>query len=177
MAPRRRRIDDLDIADSACDLLIERGAGALTFAEVGKRCGLAPPTLVQRFGTREGLLASLTAALSRRVSEVFVRRDGSGRALFAMQQTLSELAQVQVAASLLAPSADLRGYALELRRQISFALVRAIEAGELPRLDVAQLARTLQIVFVGAVATALLERRDPGAEVTLAVAAQLAEYV
>lgn len=177
MAARRRRIDDLAITDSACELLIERGAGALTFAEVGKRCGLAPPTLVQRFGTREGLLGTLPAALSRRVGEVFVRRDGSGPALLAVQQTLSELAQVQVAASLLAPSVDLQGYALELRRQISFALVRAIEAGELPRLDVAQLARTLQIVFAGAVATALLERCDPGAEVALAVGAQLAEYV
>jgi hypothetical protein len=116
----------------------------VTFVEVAQRCGLAPPTLVQRFSTRQGML---------------------------------DLAPVQAAATLTAPTVELRAYSLELRKQISFALAAAIEGGELPRCDVAQLARNIQINFAGAVATALLERRDAALEISTAFDLQLANYI
>ncbi len=68
-------------------------------------------------------------------------------------------------------------YALELRKQISLSLAAAMEAGELPRCEVARLARTIQISALGAAAAALLERGDVGAEVVEALDAQLASYI
>lgn len=54
---RPRTISDEAILDAAF-VVMQRGGGpeALTFASVGKAAGLSPATLVQRFGTRAGLL-------------------------------------------------------------------------------------------------------------------------
>ncbi len=54
--PRPRTVPDRDLLDSA--LLVIRSAGpeALTFAAAAAECGLAASTLVQRFGSKAGLL-------------------------------------------------------------------------------------------------------------------------
>lgn len=177
MAPRRRRITDLDIADRACGLLVGGGPEAVTFAEVAKLCGLAAPTLVQRFGTRDAMLAATAAALRARVTAVFMGADATTPRLAVLRDCLNQLAPLQAAATLTAPTVDLSAYSLEVRKQISYALAWALEAGELPRCDVAQLARAIQINFAGAVATALLERRAAEREITTAFDLQFADYV
>ena len=53
---RPRTISDDDILDAAGILLRRGGAAALTFAAVSAASGLAPATLVQRYGDRERLL-------------------------------------------------------------------------------------------------------------------------
>ena len=54
--PRQRTVPDQDLLDAA--LLVIRAAGpeALTFAAAAKESGLAASTVVQRFGTKAGLL-------------------------------------------------------------------------------------------------------------------------
>ena len=54
--PRQRTIPDQDLLDAA--LLVIRAAGpeALTFAAAAQESGLAASTIVQRFGTKAGLL-------------------------------------------------------------------------------------------------------------------------
>jgi AcrR family transcriptional regulator len=177
MSPRTRRLTDNHIADLACQLLVERGAMAVTFAEVSKRCGLAPPTLVQRFGSREGMVAAAAEALRARISQVFETSGQEISALESLLASLQRLAPVQAAALHIASAVSQTAYSKELRKQISFALVSAIGAGELPHCDVAQLARSIQLSFAGAVVIALLEGREAASEVASAVQLQLASYV
>jgi AcrR family transcriptional regulator len=175
VSPRRKNIADATVAQHACRLLVEGGPAAVTFAQVSESSGLAPPTLVQRFGTREGMLLAAAAALRGRVS-LAVGDARQSSVLTGLRAALSLLAPDMVAAVQLAREVPLHHYALELRKQISFALAEAVEAAELPHCDVAQLARTIQISAMGAVAIALLERGDAVREVGLAFDAQLASY-
>lgn len=60
--PRKRTIADQDVLDAALAIVRANGPAALTFAALALRIDLAPATIVQRFGTKAGLLR---AALSR----------------------------------------------------------------------------------------------------------------
>ena len=50
--PRRKTLSDEQVMGAALERLQADGPDALTFAGVAAACGLAPATLVQRFGTR-----------------------------------------------------------------------------------------------------------------------------
>jgi AcrR family transcriptional regulator len=54
--PRPRTIADLDLLDAALGLIHDQGPASLTFASLARATGLAPATLVQRFGSKDGLL-------------------------------------------------------------------------------------------------------------------------
>ncbi|MER5673317.1 TetR/AcrR family transcriptional regulator [Pseudonocardia alni] len=54
--PRRKQVPDADVLDAALDVLHARGPQALTFAALAEASGLAPATLVQRFGGKAELL-------------------------------------------------------------------------------------------------------------------------
>lgn len=54
--PRKRSVSDEAILDDALRLAETRGPAALTFSSLSAEVGLAPATLVQRFGTKAGLL-------------------------------------------------------------------------------------------------------------------------
>ena len=53
--PRPKTLSDEDVLAAAHRLIHERGPEALTFESLGRACGLSPATLVQRFGTKEGM--------------------------------------------------------------------------------------------------------------------------
>jgi len=175
MSPRRRTIHNQTIINLACDLLIEQGPGAITFAQVAQRSGLAPATLVQRFATRDAMLAALAGGLTALVAPAFEGTAGSP--LDRLRAGSARLAPAIGAALALSPDTGTGQFSLALRKQVSFALSSAIEAGELPRCDIAQLGRTIQIAIIGAVANARLEGGDVDAEVLQAVDQQLAAYV
>jgi AcrR family transcriptional regulator len=64
--PRTRTIPDDRIFSAIQRLLREGGDRAVSFASVAAATGLAPPTLVQRYGSRDGMvLAARTAAWDR----------------------------------------------------------------------------------------------------------------
>lgn len=54
--PRKRTIPDEDLLDAALGLLREVGPDAVSFGMLSTRVELAPSTLVQRFGSKAGLL-------------------------------------------------------------------------------------------------------------------------
>ncbi len=54
--PRPRTVDDETILDAALTVAHRDGPQRLTFAAVAEEVGLSPATLVQRFGTKRGLL-------------------------------------------------------------------------------------------------------------------------
>lgn len=58
---RPRLISDDAILDATRQVLAELGPTKLTLAAVGARVGLAPPTLMQRFGSKRGLLLASAA--------------------------------------------------------------------------------------------------------------------
>ncbi|HVH23909.1 MAG TPA: helix-turn-helix domain-containing protein [Pseudonocardia sp.] len=60
--PRRRTIPDQDLLDAALVVVRDAGPEALTFAAAAQQSGLAASTIVQRFGSKAGLLR---AALAR----------------------------------------------------------------------------------------------------------------
>jgi AcrR family transcriptional regulator len=175
MSPRHRTIHNDTIIRLACDLLIERGPAAITFAQVAQRAGLAPATLVQRFATRDAMLAALATGLTAIVIPAFDRPGTSP--LGRLRAGSAQLAPAIAAALALSPDTGTGQFILTIRKQVSFALSAAIEGGELPRCDIAQLGRTIQIAIVGAVASARLEGGDVQSEVLQAVDQQLAAYV
>jgi AcrR family transcriptional regulator len=58
---RPRLISDDVILDATNHVLAELGPTKLTLAAVGARVGLAPPTLMQRFGSKRGLMLATAA--------------------------------------------------------------------------------------------------------------------
>jgi AcrR family transcriptional regulator len=56
--PRPKTLPDLDVLKTAHRLIHQHGPDALTFAGVAQACGLSAATLVQRFGTKAGLIRS-----------------------------------------------------------------------------------------------------------------------
>ncbi len=60
--PRHKIIPDAAVHAEILRLLTTQGEAALSFAAVGRACGLAPATLVQRFGSQPAMvLAALHA--------------------------------------------------------------------------------------------------------------------
>ncbi|BBG02156.1 MULTISPECIES: TetR/AcrR family transcriptional regulator [Pseudonocardia] len=72
--PRHKLLSDSEVLDHALELMHARGPQALTFAALARTSGLAPATLVQRFGSKAELLhgALLHAwdRLERRTAEL-----------------------------------------------------------------------------------------------------------
>ena len=55
--PRVKTISDEAVLDAALNHLLEHGPHRFTLPAVGRAVGLAPATLLQRFGSKKGLLA------------------------------------------------------------------------------------------------------------------------
>jgi AcrR family transcriptional regulator len=54
--PRTKTISDDDILDRALPLMTRTGPGGFTLAELGRDVGIAPATLLQRFGSKQKLI-------------------------------------------------------------------------------------------------------------------------
>lgn len=59
---RTRTIPDTDIFAAIRTMLAQGGEKAVAFSSVARATGLAAPTLVQRYGSREGMLRAALAA-------------------------------------------------------------------------------------------------------------------
>jgi AcrR family transcriptional regulator len=66
--PRRKVISDEAVLDATGRVLLERGPHAFTLAQVSKVAGIAPATLIQRFGTKQGLLQAFGSRAAPRAS-------------------------------------------------------------------------------------------------------------
>lgn len=60
--PRTRTIPDAQVFATIQRLLDQGGDKAVSFGSVGKATGLAPPTLVQRYGSRDGMVRAARLA-------------------------------------------------------------------------------------------------------------------
>ena len=59
MSPRPRLASDAEIIEAAKRVISREGPNGFTLAEVGREAGLAPATLVQRFGSKRGLMLAV----------------------------------------------------------------------------------------------------------------------
>lgn len=56
MSPRRRTVHDREVLAAVARIAAQQGPHAFTLADVSAEVGLSPGTLIQRFGTKRGLL-------------------------------------------------------------------------------------------------------------------------
>jgi AcrR family transcriptional regulator len=61
MSPRPRTVDDGAILQAAAATISRLGPSTFTLADVAKAVGLSPATLVQRFGSKRGLMLALAS--------------------------------------------------------------------------------------------------------------------
>ncbi len=162
--PRPRTIPDADVLSAAARVVGRDGPGRLTLAAVGAECGLSPATIVQRFGSKRGLLLALAAYGRDDVAAVFAaarEREPSPRAaiveaLCALSrgvETPGELANhlAFLQLDLVDPELHVlaRDHARETRRELAALVAAATSAGELAPADSAALARALLVTYNG----------------------------
>lgn len=171
---RPRGVEDAVILRAAAQVMGRVGPAGLTLAAVAREVGLVPATLVQRFGSKHGLLLALADRSEKDASEM------AGRVRQSHDSALGALAALTVesAAAMATPESfanhlaflcmDLgdpqlyeRALAIHRtqKRAIEELLTEAAGAGELRAgTDAAALARTVQAIIAGAGLTWALER-------------------
>jgi AcrR family transcriptional regulator len=163
---RPRLISDDAILDATRQVLAELGPAKLTLAAVGARIGLAPPTLMQRFGSKRGLLLASAARsplmVLRAVEEAEARNTSPLAALrdFALSSVAhikqrEELGNGLGFVQLDVADPEFRAHALAHSAAIVDSTARLLtaarEAGELkPDTDITALARFALVCFNGA---------------------------
>ena len=163
---RPRLVSDDVILDATRQVLAELGPVKLTLAAVGSRVGLAAPTLVQRFGSKRGLLLASAArspvmvlraaeeAEARNTSPLATLRDFALTAVAHIKHR-EELGNGLGFVQLDVADPEFRKHALAHSAAIVDSCARlyraAQEAGELrPDADVPALARHTLVCFNGA---------------------------
>ena len=181
MRVRRKDVSD-DAVIRGVLRLLERSGPHFSLADVGREVGLTAARLVQRFGSRAGLLGAAFDSWSRTALDAmeavitierplaayldWVRYGLAGMSPAGMHLSLGLL---QIASE---DPALRRWHAGHLKRSLEMLaklLRRAVAAGELENTDCRQLAERLSIVLSGALVLAT-GRGDTGA--TLAVLAE-----
>jgi AcrR family transcriptional regulator len=174
--PRPRTISDEEILAAVTRVVGRTGPARLTLAAVAEEAGIAPATLVQRFGSKRALLLGLHQGDAQLVRDRLRASAGEQgpvlEALVAGLVALSEPVADPVAFSnhlavlhqdLSDPEfhAQARAHARAMREEIQALLGRAVAAGELRPVDVAQLASSVQTTYNGALITWAVHREAP----------------
>jgi AcrR family transcriptional regulator len=165
MAGRPQKVTDDEVFAAAQRAMSRRGPHELTLADIAGEAGVTPGLLVQRFGSKRGLLVALSARFAGSARPVFAGLRSAHRSplstLRGYARCMADLAPT--------PEALLRNLAylqLDLvddelrrnlvenaratRREIEALLEEAAAAGELRRdVDVRSLARTVEVVIGG----------------------------
>jgi len=167
MSPRPRTINDSDIFAATIQAAGEFGPAKLTLAHVAKKCGMSPATLIQRFGTKKGLLLAALSQGGGEPADLFQSaRERNASPLEALLAVLTECSSMfavspEVLANHLAflqmDLTDPDFYALTLRQArsthdgIRALLDDAVTTKELIADDTERLARAVHDVYTGAV--------------------------
>jgi AcrR family transcriptional regulator len=173
--PRTRTIDDAAILAAAAEAIGEHGPAALTLKAVADKVGLAPATLLQRFGSKRGLLLALAATgpewANRQFREASARHTSPRKALIAALKamTTSVASPEAMANNLAFLQMDLRdpdfhrlalAHAEAFRSGIRAILNEAKGAREISRdTDTRRLAEAVEAVYNGALITWAVHRK------------------
>jgi AcrR family transcriptional regulator len=176
---RPRTVSDDDILSAALRVVTRLGPDGATLAEVAAEARLAAATLVQRFGSKRGLLLAVAArgaAAAAAPFEAAAAADPSP--LGALVRALVSMAGFAATPEALANhlaffQLDLRDpdfsrlaldHAEEVGRRIRALLDAARAAGELEPCDTARLARAVEVTYNGSLVTWAVHRQGPVAD-------------
>ncbi|WP_405677075.1 TetR/AcrR family transcriptional regulator [Streptomyces sp. NBC_01511] len=198
MVGRPRGVDDAAILRATADVVGRVGPAGLTLAAVAREVGLVPGTLMQRFGSKRGLLLALAErsagqaeAEARKAPERLRREHGSALAALTalLVESMEPMTDPETYANHLAflcldlAEPEFHGHALAFhraeRRAVEELLTAAAAAGELRAgTDVRPLARSVQAMSAGAGLIWALDREGTLAQRTReGIGEVLARYV
>jgi AcrR family transcriptional regulator len=156
--PRPRTVTDEHILGAAHRAMSRLGPGRLTLADIAKEAGLSPATLLQRFGSKRGLMLALWNGALDGVQACFdLLRQTHTSPLATLTAAATEMARNTNSADEMAnhlaflqidlSDPEFRGYMLEMSKGIEGGyralLDEAIAAGELTPCDTTRLARAV----------------------------------
>ncbi len=165
MSPRPRETSDEHILAATARVMQRRSPTQLTLADVAKEAGVVPATLIQRFGTKRGLLLALCRTAPDSVPQQFAAARAKHKS------PLTALIELYAECTAFAPTPEAmaNGLAylqidltdpefhsitlaqfLAIRRETRKLLEEAVAARELRKCDTAQLARLIQHLNGGA---------------------------
>jgi AcrR family transcriptional regulator len=174
MAGRPRLTSDDEILAATARAISDVGPGELTLADVAREAGIAPATIVQRFGSKRELLLAFTARMSDGVDDAFAaarRRHASplralvgqlvamSRAMTTPDELSRHLAFLQLELEDPEFHRHTRRHADAVRTQIRLLAEAAVDQGELEPCDTASLASALHVTYNGALITWAILRR------------------
>jgi AcrR family transcriptional regulator len=161
---RHRTLPDSDVLAATIRVIVRLGPARFTLADVGAETGLAPATLVQRFGSKRGLLLAVAGEGTAGIAQCFARVRSRNRSpLAALNAALNEMTRHAKTPEELANSLafleidltdpDFHRLALLNSKAIHGGyralLDDAIAVGELALCDSARLSRAIQALANG----------------------------
>jgi len=164
MSPRPRLKPDSEIIAGTVRAIERYGPVRLTLAHVGKEVGMAPATLLQRFGSKRGLLlaAAKTGAASVRDEFARIRQEhtsalsaleGVARCMAQMARTPESLSNSLAFLQIDLADPEFHKFALahakQFRAEIRKLLDEAVRVGELRECSTARLANAVQSLIGG----------------------------
>ena len=164
VTPRPRTVTDDEILAATGRAMSRVPPTRFTLAEVAREVGLAPATLVQRFGSKRGLLLALSAQSAASMDACFdMVRKAHPSPLEALLVAATEMARFSATPEELANSiaylhidlsdAEFHRHILEgsraMQRGYRELLADAIAAGELRECDTERVARVVEAVSAG----------------------------
>jgi AcrR family transcriptional regulator len=179
MCPRPRTASDADLLLAASRAVHRVGPIRLTLADVAAEAGVAPATLLQRFGSKRGLLLALIQMGGSAVNEEFnALRAAHPSPLAALRATAECMAGMATSpgelanhlAFLIMDLTDPEFHRLALEQARAFTaemkamLDAAVAANELVACETARLARLLQEALHGAMVTWAIYREGTALE-------------
>ena len=169
MSPRPRKVSDEEVLEATTRVMGKRGPAQLTLSEIGAEAGITAGALVQRFGSKRGLMAALSSRLAEGTPQLF---EDLGRAhaspleairayadcIAAMGESPGTIAHHLAYLQLDLTDPELYRHAREMaktsREGIRKLLEAAALAGELsPKADRRALARAIQVTLSGSLLT------------------------
>ena len=164
VSPRPRTVSDDDILAAAARAMSKVPPTRFTLADVAREVGLAPATLVQRFGSKRGLLLALASLSAGSMDACFdAVRQAHASPLDALLDAATTMARMSTTPEELANSLaylqidlsdpDFHRHILEgsraTHRGYRALLDEAVARGELKRCDTERLARTVDAIAGG----------------------------
>lgn len=177
--PRPRKHTDEQLLEAAARVIGARGPHQLTLADIGREAGIAPATLLQRFGSKRGLLLAVAASAPGMISSVFAEARARSRtplgalevALVALASTVSDPDEVANHLAFLAldlGDPEFRQYAVQdsdtFRAEIGALLKQAAADGQLELRNRRPLVELLQAAYHGALLMWAIERNGSASE-------------